>query len=84
MVEGGHAGEILEHIIDLHLFGDAVAADGGDKLLHTGLDDEDHMVKPSANRVVDGVLHQNLAVGAEAVNLLVSAVAGAHARRHDE
>ena len=84
VIERRNAGEILECVIDLHLLGDAVAADGSEHILHARLDDKDHMVKARANRVIDGILHQNLAVRTQTVHLLVSAVAGAHARSHNQ
>ena len=33
---------------------------------------------------MDGVFHQNLMVGTDAVHLLAAAVAGTQARRHDD
>ena len=59
-------------------------ADGSEHILHARLDDKDHMVKARANRVIDGILHQNLAVRTQTVHLLVSAVAGTHARSHNQ
>ena len=84
LIKGRNAREILENVVHLDFFGDAVAADAGKQLLHARLDDEHHMVKARADRVIDGVLHQDLAVGTEAIHLLVAAVAGAHAGSHDQ
>ena len=54
------------------------------QVAHVGLDDEDHLRKARAQRVENGVFHQYLAVRADAVHLLVAAVARAHARRHND
>ena len=84
MIEGRNAGEILECVIHLHLLGDAVAADGSQRLLHARLDDKNNLVKACANRVIDGILHQDFAIRAETVHLLVAAVTGTHTGRHNQ
>ena len=53
-------------------------------LPHFRLDDEHHLVKAGPQGIVNGILHQNFAVGADAVHLLAAAVAGPKARRHDD
>ena len=83
MIEGRNAGEILECVVHLHLLGDAVAADGSQRLLHARLDDKNNLVKACANRVIDGILHQDFAIRAETVHLLVAAVTGTHTGSHD-
>ena len=80
VIESRHAREILEGVIHLHFLGDTIAADGSKRFLHARLDDKDDMVKACADRVIDGILHQNLAVRTQTVHLLISAVAGTHAR----
>ena len=84
LVERRNAGKILEGIVDLDLLGDAVAADVCDQLLHARLDDKHNVIEAGADRVIDGVLHQDLAIRAETVHLLVAAVTRAHARSHDQ
>ena len=42
------------------------------------------LLNPGPQRVVNGVLHQDLPVGADAVHLLAAAVAGTQARGHDD
>ena len=66
-------GELLHH----------VAAHGADQVQNLRLDDEHDLVKTGANGVKHAVLHQKLAVGADAVHLLVAAVAGAHTGSHN-
>ena len=90
-IECRHAGKVLIGIADLDRrsvrrrhAGDAPAAERLHQLTHFGLDDEHHLGKARADRVVDGVFHQNFAVGTDAVYLLAAAVARAHARRHND
>ena len=52
-------------------------------LPHFRLDDEHHLVKASPQGIVNGILHQNFAVGADAVHLLAAAIPGTEACRHD-
>lgn len=59
---------------------DAVAEEGAHILQHLRLDDEHDAVKPGAQRVVDRVFHEDLAVGAETLDLLDAAIARARAR----
>ena len=49
-----------------------------------GLDDKDDLRKARADGVVDGVFHQHLTVRADAVDLLISSIARAETRRHDD
>ena len=84
VIESRHAREILEGVIHLHLLGDTIAADGSKRFLHARLDDENHLVKTRADRVIDGILHQDFAVRTETVHLLVSAVTGTHTGSHNQ
>ena len=86
-----HGGKILERVGHLHgaavlrrLVPQIAAAQPLHHLLHLRLDDEHDLVEPRPDGVVDGVFHQDLMVGADAVHLLAAAVAGAQARRHDD
>ena len=88
-VESGDGGKVLKGVF--HLYGGAVqsgpAAEIAAAILHhfphLRLDDEDHLAEARPEGVVDGVLHQNFPMGADAVHLLISAIAGAQARRHN-
>ena len=61
---------------------------GLDGLLHIGLeglaDDIDDLAETGFHGVVDGIVDDGFSVGAEAVHLLESAVAAAHAGGQDE
>ena len=61
---------------------------GLDVLFHVGLevfpDDVDDLAETGFHGVVDGIVDDGLSVGAEAVHLLESAVAAAHAGGQDE
>ena len=61
---------------------------GLDGLLHIGLeglaDDIDDLAEAGFHGVVDGIVDDGFSVGAEAVHLLESAVAAAHAGGQDE
>ena len=61
---------------------------GLDGLFHIGLeglaDDVDDLAEAGFHGVVDGIVDNGLTVGAEAVHLLESAVAAAHAGGEDE
>ena len=61
---------------------DAVAEERAHILQHRRLDDEHDAVKAGAQRVIDRVLHEDLAVGAETLDLLDAAIARAEAGRH--
>ena len=88
-VKRGNGGEVLKGIFHLH----GAAVRGGPAaeiaavrlhhLPHLRLDDEHHLAEARPEGVVDGVLHENFPVGADAVHLLAAAVAGAQARRHN-
>ena len=77
-----HGGKILIDIGNLH----RAAAFGGfvfqiahkalHHLPHFRLDDEYDFIKAGPDGIINGILHQNLAVGADAVHLLAAAVAG--------
>ena len=60
------------------------AAEALNQFPHLRLDDEHNPAEARPEGVVDGVFHQKLPMGADAVHLLVSAVAGAQARRHND
>ena len=90
-VEVRHGGKVLKDIGHLHrravqcgLPRQIVPAQAAHHLLHLRLDDEHHLAEPRPEGVVDGVLHQDLVVGPDAVHLLAAAVAGPKARRHDD
>ena len=91
LVKVRHGGKVLERISHLYgaavqgrLFGQVVAADPVHHLLHLRLDDEHHLAEPRPEGVVDGVLHQNLVMGPDAVHLLAAAVPGPKPRRHND
>ena len=48
------------------------------------LDDKDDLFKAGAHGVVDGVVQNDLAVGADGIDLLQSAVTGTHAGGHND
>ena len=86
-----HGGKVLEGVGHLHgaavpggLLCQIISAQPVHHLLHLGLDDEHNLVEARAQGVVNGILHQNLVMGSDAVHLLTAAVAGAQARRHDD
>ena len=80
----GEAVRRLERVVDAHAGAllDAVAEEVAHVLQHLRLDDEHDAVKPGAQRIVDRVLHQDLAVGAEALDLLDAAITRAETGRH--
>ena len=89
-IEGRNAGEVLHRIGHLHRLSlggvhglDPVSAEGADGGLHPRFYDKHNLMEPGPHRVIDRILHNGLAVGANAVGLLLSAVAGAHAGCHD-
>jgi len=55
-----------------------------DDVLDLVLDDKDHGLKAGAAGVVEGIVHNDLSVGAHRVDLLHAAVAAAHAGCHDD
>ena len=61
---------------------DAVAEEGAHVLEHRRLDDEHDAVEAGAQCVIDRVLHEDLAVGAETLDLLDAAIARAEPGRH--
>ena len=90
-VKRRQGGEILKGVGHLH--GTAVpggpllqiiSAQAAHQCLHLRLDNEHHLAETRPQGVIDGVLHQNLPVGADAVHLLTAAVAGSQARRHND
>ena len=90
VIEVRHGVKGLLRVAELHLaaIGRAqrlqrVAGQTVDQVANLRLDDEHHLIKSGTSRVVNAVIHQNFAVGPYAVHLLVAAVTGAHARRHD-
>ena len=80
----GEAVRRLERVVDAHAGAllNAVAEEVAHVLQHLRLDDEHDAVKPGAQRVIDRVLHQDLAVGAEALDLLDAAITRAETGRH--
>jgi len=90
-VKIGHARKILIRIADLDIVpvrrfarGKVMSDHVLHQVAHVGLDDEDHLRKARAQRVENGVFHQNFTVRTDAVHLLIAAVARAHARRHND
>ena len=86
-----HAGKILHRVADLHpgavgggAPGHIVPADAPHHLLHTRLDDEHDLGKARADSVINRVFHQNFPIGANAVHLLVPAVAGSKSCGHND
>ena len=60
-------------------------AEGGlEGVLDLVLDDKDHGLKAGAAGVVEGIVHNDLSVGAHRVDLLHAAVTAAHAGSHDD
>ena len=80
----GEAVRRLERVVDADAGAllDAVAEEGAHILQHLRLDDEHDAVKPGAQGVVDRVFHEDLAVGAETLDLLDAAIARAEPGRH--
>ena len=76
--------ELLEDVVDRHPLLEtsphALAKHG----FEVAPDDEDHAVKPRAQRVEDGVVEERFAVGPDRFDLLGAAEAAAHAGSHDE
>ena len=90
-VERRHGGEILKGVAHLHRLAlrrpqtrGHVAAQPLHQLQHIRLDDEHDLIETGPHRVVDAVLHEDLSVRTHAVRLLIAAIAGAQARRHND
>ena len=90
-IKRGQTLEVLKCVADLErlsaaggLAAQTVAAEGPDQTENLGLDDKDDLRKARADGVVDGVFHQHLTVRADAVDLLISPIARAETRRHDD
>ena len=90
-IKRGQTLEILKCVADLErlsaaggLAAQTVAAEGPDQTENLGLDDKDDLRKARADGIVDGVFHQHLTVRADAVDLLISSIARAETRRHDD
>ena len=75
--------QLLECVVHVHHFGHAVADGLFEGLLDLVLDDEDHGLKACTAGIVEGIIHDDLPVGAYRVDLLHAAVTAAHASRHD-
>ena len=75
--------QLLECVFHVHHFGHAVADGLFEGLLDLMLDDEDHGLKACTAGIVEGIIHDDLPVGAYRVDLLHAAVTAAHASRHD-
>ena len=91
--QGGARRQVVQRLVGVgHLHAqagadllDAVADDLAERLLNVAADDKDDLVKAGLDGVVDGVVHQDLAVGAHRRQLLdAAAVAGADAGRHND
>ena len=80
---GGHV-HGLEGVFHLDLALDHIAYQFTEAVLKIMLDDKNHLGKAGVDRIVDGIEHQHLVVGAHAVNLLVAAVAGTHTSCHNQ
>ena len=90
LIESRHGVKGLLGVAELHLASvwrtqrlQCVAGQTADQVTDLRLDDKHHFIKTGTGRVIDAVVHQNLAVGPHTVHLLVTAIAGAHAGRHD-
>ena len=71
-----HALEDQLHRDQSVVLGDDLLSEG---LLEVSADHEDHLAKSCPDGIVDGVVHDGLAVRAETVDLLKAAIAGSHA-----
>ena len=82
----GQAVVFLESVVHFHLAGDLVPHLGAEGRLHAPLDDEYHLVKARGHGIVNGVLHQDLSVGAHVIHLLgaAPAVAGTQTGGHNQ
>ena len=75
--------QFLEGVFHFHTALDHIAHQLAEAVLKVMLNDKHDLVEACLHGIVDGVEHQHLVVGAHAVNLLISAVARAHAGGHD-
>ena len=80
----GQLFQLLEGVLHVHCFRHAVADGCFEGVLDLVLDDKDHGLKAGAAGIVEGVVHNDLSVGAHRVDLLHTAVAAAHAGCHDD
>jgi len=60
------------------------ASDFLERLLEVAADDEDELAEPGAQRVVNRVVNDGFAGGADRINLFESAVSAAHAGGENE
>ena len=80
----GQLFQLLESVLHIHRFRHAVTDGSFEGVLDLVLDDKDHGLKAGAAGIVEGVVHNDLSVGAHRVDLLHTAVAAAHAGCHDD
>ena len=79
----GQAIDGLIGVFQIHGFGDAIADGGAEIRRHFRLDDADHLTEARANRIVNGIIDDDVAAIIHGGDLLASAEAAAHARRHN-
>lgn len=81
----GEAVEFLKDIIDSDTVAEMLGIDFCLKFLFERVtDDEDDLAETGADGIVDAIIHNNFAVGADAVQLFEATVAAAHASGKDE
>ena len=74
----GQVFKVLEHICGLDIFGNALT-DGFFKIPQVLLfDDKNNFIKSRGNRVMDGIVNDKFAAGADRINLLQPAVTASH------
>ena len=91
LIKSGYTGKVLDGIRNLYLLPlrgvhrcDAISAQGTDVCFHAWFDDKDDFSESSTNSVVNRILHNGLAMGADSVGLFFSSVAGTHTGGHDD
>ncbi len=75
---------LLTGIKDLYLLRQLIPNHGLEGVLHGGTDDKNNLVKPGSHGIINGVFQQNFPIGAHSINLLVAAVTGTKACRHNQ
>ena len=74
----------LERVIYFDFFCNLVTNHLTEGIGHALADDKDHLVKAGFHCVINGILHQDLTVGADPVNLLVATIPGSQTCGHDK
>ncbi|MPM84040.1 hypothetical protein SDC9_131111 [bioreactor metagenome] len=80
---GQHGVRLLKNIAHLHVLFCAAADDIVEILFDSSVDDEDNLLKACLHRVVERIVHDDLAVASDGVYLLEPAITAAHAGGHD-